>query len=133
MGIVDILYQEMNRYRDEKKSDKEKQEIAINLIISALRRFIFDWDSYKAAKPDGYYRNGDCMLNQYADILLDITSQVYDSIVEDVATSLRNNATEMRKMASMPKGIGSHCYDSYNAGIDAISEECDKLIKSIKK
>jgi len=132
MGIEDIIYQEFNRYRDEKKSKKEREAIARRMIEKVLYRFIYEWDAQKKShrgSPDR--KESDLMLDYYSDLVLNVTVEINDTIETNIIDSLREISTNMKKSKTCPKLLKGN--PDYVDAVDKISEKCSSLIQELKK
>ncbi|MDO9034879.1 MAG: hypothetical protein Q7U51_06720 [Methanoregula sp.] len=99
MGLEDIAYDLIKEFRAS-KLDKQKQvELAKTLAKKAYLRFNFEWESEKETdRVEGRFDGEKQILNQYAQIFLDIAVEIYD-ILPDESERMRGIAAKMKRGA----------------------------------
>jgi hypothetical protein len=128
MGFEDIIYDLLKEFRSSKADKKEKKDIARQLVKKVLLQFNFEWDSFRKSGKKGNWRlTADSMLEQYADLFIDVAVEVNEAVAEEDINDLRNLATELRKIANTLDiaGIG----EQYRSNGDECAKKALELYK----
>jgi len=130
LGITDIIYAEINRYRDRKLEEEEKRKIAYGMIKKILRSYIIGWEIHMASEIHGYYDNE---IKTHVDLLNDVLSEIYDMISEDTRKKTLEVAKSMNRCATMPKGIGQENWKRYIECVENSIKEAKNIIDEIER
>jgi len=128
MGITDIIYSEIGRYRDKKLEEKERREIAYGMIKKILRSFKNGWEIHMSSEFAGYF---DDEIEVYVSLLNDTLSEAHDMIIEDIRVKTLDVAKAMHKCAKQIKGIGRENWEKYISCVENSIKQADKLIEEI--
>ena len=132
MGLEDIIYEEINRFRDARGYLGKQKEIARQMVKKALLQFIFDWNSFKESGMGGNWRStADSMLEEYANLFISVAAEINEIFTQEDINELRELATELRKTVNIHhiSGIGEH-YKSMGDECARKAEELSRKFKS---
>jgi len=127
-GIINIVYEEINRFRDARGYREKQKEIAKQMVKKALLQFNFEWDSSRKSGKKGNWRStADSMLEGYAKLFIFVTVEINEAVTEEDINELCELATELRKTVNIPhiQGIG----DDYKS----MGDECAIKAKELSR
>lgn len=96
MGLTDIFYNEINRWRDKSKSDKEKKKIVKKALQKTLTKFNFLW---KDQILSGVYKRDqiNSQFEIFSEEFLNLAVEVNDVLKdEEITDNLREISTAFR-------------------------------------
>ena len=131
MGLEDIIYEEINRFRDAIGYLGKQKEIARQMVKKALLQFIFDWNSFKESEMRGNWRStADSMLVEYANLFISVAAEINEAVTEENLNELRELATELRKTANMPHISGIR--EDYKSMGDECARKAEELSRKFE-
>lgn len=131
MGAEDIIYAEINRFRDAKADTKKQKEIARQMVKKALLQFNFEWDSFRKSGKKGNWRStADSMLEEYANLFISVAVEINEIFTQEDINELRELATEMSETVNIPHihGIG----DEYKSRGDECARKANELSREFE-
>ncbi|MDD3492185.1 MAG: hypothetical protein PHZ19_01650 [Candidatus Thermoplasmatota archaeon] len=130
MGITDIIYSEITRYRDKRLAQEEKQEIAYGMIKKILRSYKNLWNIHMSSENPGYI---DDEINVYVALLNDALAETHGVVSDEIREETLKMAKDMHRCSSQIKGIGRENWERYVTCIEKSIERSDSLIRRIEE
>lgn len=102
MGIIDVFYGELNRFRDKLGSQEQKKEVVKEALKKALIKFKFLWDDqittniYKGENLHNLLRE---LSEDFLNLAIEVNSSLND---EEIVTNLREISKQFRHLAERP-------------------------------
>jgi len=129
----DIVYSEINRFRDARKDKEEQSNIAKEIVKKALLKFYFDWGAYRNSGQSGFKWANPILLD-YSKLLVDVSVEVYEILPEKLTNDVRNIATEIREAENELKYVGQGInYDEAFKKSDDCSQEAFQVYNNFNK
>jgi len=130
MGILDIFYNEFNRWRDSKKNKKERIKGIKEAVKKSLTKFLFVWDDMISTKAYNFQESL-YFLTQTSEELTDIAVEV-DGILDNVFISeLRNISIELKKLSKSPQTFNYR--EKLEGSKNSLFTRVNSLIVALKK
>lgn len=103
MGVADIFYAELNRFRDRLNSKEEKKNIVTEALKKSLTKFEFLWEDQitgNAYRGEGLKN----LLRELSDDFLELAVEVNNIVADDrITTNLREMSKQFRQMSNSPR------------------------------
>lgn len=129
----DIVYSEINRFRDARKDKEEQSNIAKEIIKKALLKFYFDWNAYRNSGQSGV-KWANPVLLEYSKLLVDVSVEVYEIVPEKLTNDVRSIATEIREAENELKYVTQDTtYDEAFKKSDDCSQEAFQVYNNFNK
>ena len=121
MGIIDIFYNEFNRWRDEKKERNEIKLGVNNALRKSLIKLEFIWDDMILT---GAYSIDEKMyfLSNISEELMNIAVELNDFLDKEIIDKLREISVDLKRLSRIPKTMTVS---------KRIQEEGEKILKKV--
>jgi len=121
MGIIDIFYNEFNRWRDEKKERNEIKLGVNNALRKSLIKLEFIWDDMILT---GAYSIDEKMyfLSNISEELMNIAVELNDFLDKEIIDKLREISVDLKRLSRIPKT---------KTVSKRIQEEGEKILKKV--
>lgn len=105
MGIADIFYQEINRFRDKLISQEEEKKIVKEALMKTLIKFEFLWNDQM---QENIYRGErlNQLLREMSEDFLSLAVEVETTLEDnEIVENLREISKDFMKMANSPRTL----------------------------
>jgi len=128
MGLLDIFYQEFNRFRDEKISEKEMKKGVYRALDKVLAYYTHKWDTLKNLDAFGFQESKEFM-SITSENLIQVISEIDKIIDGSHIEKFKDIALKMKKLEKMATGIGM--YEEFIKEGDEISKKVEDLREEV--
>jgi len=131
MGILDIFYNEVNRWRDKLGSEEGKREIIKKALKKSLAKFNFLWEDQilgGAYKTEQIKPQFEIFSEEFMDLAVEVNDALGD---EEITQNLREISKAFRVFSKSPRSIGGYFNNPIPGEIVEALEKIRKINKNL--
>jgi len=132
MGLESIFYNEINRWRDKKISEKENKVTIKRALKKALTKFIFVWEDQMlggAYKRENIYPELELFSGEFMNLAVEVDTSLDD---EEITGELREISKALKFVSNHSIPFGGHFENPIPKELGEALARIQKVIKKLE-